>query len=147
MQSYAKLLLAACVLMWPFSVVCAGCCIAGTYEGIHVDGRACTRPKTESFTMVIYQPKCVTAIKGKFTEPDGGSYQMNGRVLASDGNCVIKGQLSNDPKSLPGEVITYMGTLTMTRLARKWEVADGTYTTNTGCRGTFRMVRQELLHL
>lgn len=72
------------------------CCIAGTYEGTHVqkslsNGKPGKNVST-SFTMVIQQFTCGSSFTGTITDADGAVMTMQGTVSGSGACCKISGQ-------------------------------------------------------
>lgn len=114
------------------------CCIAGTYDGGHVDTPSLTCPDAEKgkFVFDIHQSKgCGSKLWGKVVGDDGGVLSFSGKIVSCGGPagpCVISGVFSK-----PGETIKIRATLN--KKGGKWSARDGVYSQSTGCRGKFKM--------
>jgi hypothetical protein len=155
MQSHINLFVVGLVLILSYSEANSNCCIAGTYNGKHVEtfSMTCSDPEGGKFTMVMAQPRCGKELSGKITDTDGNVSKLRGSVEAVRGKCIINAEAVDMPKgqswlsssrasrsSFLGKAVTnFTGTLIRDQRSSKWRVTYGTYMNNKGCGGTFTM--------
>jgi hypothetical protein len=102
------------------------CCIAGEYKGsqIHSQLPNCPVPKSETFTMTIFQARgCGADVWGKITSPSGEVNEFKGTLSRGPSGCCAFNASFGNPTH-PGYLITLTGTFCQ-RLG-KWH-AKGTY--------------------
>lgn len=125
------------------------CCIAGTYEGIHLQIASATGKKVPtSFTMVIQQVTCGSSFTGTITDADGVVMSMQGTVSGSGNCCMIKGEARKISslklfsgargKKTNSERIQFQGTLCQS--SGQWLCSDGmSLNLESGSKGTFTL--------
>ena len=125
------------------------CCIAGTYEGIHVQSFSATgKDVPTSITMVIQQVTCGSSFTGTITDADGAVMSIYGTVSGSGECCMIKGEarkvsslkLFAGSKGLKtdNERVQFQGTLC--RSSGQWLCDDGmSLNLESGSKGTFTL--------
>ncbi len=116
-----------------------GCCIAGTYKGVHRDlaSDSCKDPETGKFTMVIYQDKrCGSKVWGKVQGENPDSMRFEGTVTWQGKGCClltgviretitpVKPTITKKPFSTKGRVEEVKIKATICKKSGKWVVKD-----------------------
>jgi hypothetical protein len=107
------------------------CCLAGEYKGsqIHSQLPNCPVPKSETFTMTIFQARgCGADVWGKITSPSGEVNEFKGTLSRDPSGCCAFNASFGNPTH-PGYLVTLTGTFCL-RLG-KWQ-ARGTYKETNG---------------
>lgn len=103
------------------------CCIAGEYTGstIHNSLPNCPRPKSETFSMTIFQVRgCGANVWGKITSASGDVNEFKGTLSRGRRRCCVLTASFSNPGH-PGHLVTFTGTFCLS--LGKWQ-ANGTFT-------------------
>ena len=116
------------------------CCVQGEYRGTHTDtkNRACTNPKSEDLTLVMKQePDCGAKVRGTITGASGPPQDFTGTLAKGFRPCctielTMANHTNRDRTKISGTICWKNG---------EW-VGSGTYTSSSGCAGTWKMTKR-----